>query len=190
MKCPSCGASNTDEFQHCQRCGSYISPLYEDQGGGTPAMNLNRQAVGRGDLDPKRITESLRTLEPVIGGAIVILASIGAAIVAGLVYSTSMEWGDTYAMVPISFIEQVLKITMVTSAAGIVGGAAAVVRRQYAFANVGCIAALMSGFLIFFGFALAALIAWGLIASSKEEFKPVFPRNDLQPSCDATTSDQ
>jgi len=190
MKCPSCGTVNTDEFQHCQRCGSYISPLYKDQGGRTPAKNLDRPGVGRGDFDPKRITASLRTLEPVIGGAIIILVSIGAAIIAGLVYSTSIALGDLYSIVPISFVEQVLKITMVTSAAGIVGGAAAVVRRQYVFANVGCIAALVSGFLIFFGFALAAMIAWGLIANSKEEFKPVFPRNDLQPSCDATTSDQ
>ena len=170
MKCPSCGASNTDEFQRCKECGTYISPLYQEQRDKTTPDRIAGAEPDRGSVDPERINASLRTLGPFIAGTMLLLSSIGAIVIAYKVYTVSLEINDLYEIMPTSSVEGILKMTLLISPFGMVGGVAAMLRRNYAYANVGCIAVIVIGFILFIGFALAAFIAWAIIAASRGEF--------------------
>jgi hypothetical protein len=173
MKCPSCGASNTDEFQRCKECGTYISPLYQEQRDETPVGKIAGPAPDRGSVNPERITASLRTLGPFIAGMILLLSSIGAIVIAYKMYTASLAINDLYEIMPTSSVEAILKMTLLISPFGMVSGATAMMRRNYAYANVGCVAVIVIGFILFIGFALAAFIAWGIIATSRGEFMPL-----------------
>jgi hypothetical protein len=174
MKCPACGALNTDEFQHCRKCGTYVSPLYQQpKPDETTERAVPRMATGE-PLDPERIGKSMRTLEPVIGGIMIMIVCVGAYIVSVAMYHESLNYNELNAPIPQSYVDALLKLTILTAPIGIVGGVAAIMRNNFLFANAAGAAATLTGVLVFGVGLLAALIAWGLVATSKGEFRPIF----------------
>jgi len=185
MKCPNCGSVLPDKFQTCSICGAYVSPLYQDPEL-VPRVPMKRQPRER-PLVPEEISSSLRTYEPVIGGLILVVLSILAIVVCltmdvrDFIDSSYLSYDESVY----SLVSTILKLTAILSPVGLVGGIAAMFRRNFAFANVACVACVVFGLMLFYLFGLfAALVAWGLIATSNEEFLPTFPDNQGEESGD------
>jgi hypothetical protein len=191
MKCPSCGAANTDEFQHCRSCGTYISPLYQDQRGEGAAQEFVGPKWGNETVEPEMIMSSLKTWEPVIGGTIVFLVSLLAIIVSLLIYPRTPADYEQYSLLPSSYVTTVFKAVLIVSPIGLVGGLLSIARKNYTFANAGCAAAILPGIFLFYLYGLVAvMIAWGFIATSEGEFKSTPDEEETVPPKDFPNIDQ
>jgi len=179
MKCPSCGSVYPDGFQVCEKCGAYVSSVYQGQANGTKPKSARRFRTDERKIDPGSITASLKTAGPLIGGVALILMSLFTMVTCIAMYPRGPDdMANFLYLGSYSFITTIFKLSLVLSAISLVGGVAAIYRRFYAIATLGCVAAIIFGFLLYYLFGLfAALLVWGVIAGSQGEFRPTFPED-------------
>ena len=146
---------------------------------GTLKLPIDESAKHR-VLDPESIYKSLKTKEPIIGGAIVLGIGISVLVVTIAFFPRRMEdisppFYPTESS--LSYVRDIFYVCGFLSLIGIIGGSLAMLRRYYTASMVGAAASVVCGLLIFYVIGVfVGLAGMALISISREQFRTRPPK--------------
>ena len=126
-------------------------------------------------LDPRSIEASLKTNQPLIGGTIILLASLAVLTVTIAFYPRRMD-DISPPFFPtddaLSLVRAIFYICGFLSPIGIIGGVLAILRRHYAIAMLGAAASVVASVLMFYVIGIfVTLVGMAIISTSSEQFR-------------------